>query len=148
MFRHHYDICSGCYGNTHRVLMTKAWTQTAGMKNTDASYSEMLGRVGFMPQPAWLMDLQSGKRSKVRSSLNFCHFQRSEPGLYRKFECQVPVTLIWLKLGLLKLWIFSCQRFTLRHGFAYEESNLPLCPRDSVVHVSYHKRAARLILCG
>lgn len=128
--------------------MNKTRTQTAGIvKNTDASYSEMLGRVGFMPQPAWFMDLQSGKRSKVRSSLNFSHLQRFEPGLYRKFECQAPVTLIWLKVGLLKLWIVSCQGFTL-HGFEYEESNLPLCPSDSVVRVSYHKRAARLILCG
>lgn len=118
------------------------------MKDTDASYSEMLGRVSFMPQPAWLMDLHSGKRSNVRSSLNFSHLQRFEPGLYKKFECQAPVTLIWLKLGLLKLWIFSCQGFTLRHGFSYGESNLPLCPSDSVVRVSYHKRAARLILCG
>lgn len=118
------------------------------MKNTDAPYSEMLDRVGFMPQPALFIELQSGKRSKVRSSLNFSHLKRFEPGLYRKFECQAPVTLIWLKLGLLKLWIFSCQGFTLRHGFAYEESNLHLCPSDSVVRVSYHKRTARLILCG
>lgn len=73
------------------------------------------------PVPAWFMDLQSGKRSKVRSSLNFSHLQRSEPGLYRKFECQAPVIFIWLKLGLLKLWIFSCQGFTLRHGFGMKK---------------------------
>lgn len=31
---------------------------------------------------------------------------------------------------------------------AHKESNLSLCPSDSVLGVSYHKPAARLILCG